>query len=280
MIANTISPTFAAAPAIGELLAVNAGIITAWMLLFWGISLPLRNVSIVDIAWGLGFVLVAWATFLMQSRSPAGVSTQHWLLPVLGTIWGCRLSGYVGLRNHGQPEDKRYVAMREKRGGSFWWRSLYVVFLLQGVIMWIVSLPLQLGIVGVEPKWTVLHGIGVAIWGVGFIFETVGDWQMARFKKNPANKGQVLDRGLWRYTRHPNYFGDFCVWWGLFLIADAYLTLNWTIVSPLLMSVLLMKVSGVTLLEQSLEQQKPGYADYIRCTNAFFPGLPKQPSSN
>ncbi|MEZ6066913.1 MAG: DUF1295 domain-containing protein [Planctomycetaceae bacterium] len=260
-----------------SLLLLNAGVVLGWMLLFWAVSVRLRNVAIVDIGWGLGFVLVAWTSLYWTGQRPGDLRPQHWVLPVATTIWGLRLSGYLAYRNHGQAEDKRYAAMRAKRPDSFWWRSLYIVFLLQGVIMLVVSLPLQVGIARTEPSWSIGHLAGLLLWGVGVTFETVGDWQLLRFKRNPAHKGAVCDRGLWRYTRHPNYFGDFCVWWGLFLLADAWGTAHWTIVSPLLMSVLLMRVSGVTLLESSLRTEKRGYEDYVRRTNAFFPGPPTRP---
>jgi steroid 5-alpha reductase family enzyme len=269
------SPVLATAVDTSLLLGQNAAAVLAWMLLFWLISIPTRNVAIVDLAWGLGFVLVAGLTLAIVGAANQRLAPQHWVLPVLTTIWGLRLSGYLACRNHGRPEDKRYAAMRAKRPGGFWWRSLYIVFLLQGVVMWVVSLPIQIGSAWAEPRWTWVHPAGIAFWGIGFTFETVGDWQLLTFKRDPRNVGRVCDRGLWRYTRHPNYFGDFCVWWGLFLLADAWGTAHWTVISPLLMSVLLLKVSGVTLLEQSLRIEKPDYRDYVRRTNAFFPGPPR-----
>lgn len=256
-----------------ELLLTNAIVIAALMGSVWLVSLPLRDVSIIDIAWGLGFVLVAWASTLNSTANGAG----SWLLVCLTSLWGLRLSGYLAWRNHGRPEDPRYARMRDKWGRWFPLVSLLSVFALQGVIMWVVSLPVQLGLLRSGDGWTALHVLGTLVWAVGLSFEAVGDWQLARFKADRANSGKdVLDEGLWRYTRHPNYFGDFCVWWGLFLVAMGSGAPLWTIVSPVVMSVLLMYVSGVTLLEKDLSTRKPAYADYIRRTNAFFPWFPRR----
>lgn len=249
------------------ILVVNAIVIACLMLSIWLLSLLRRDVSIVDVFWGLGFVLVAWVTW---SRSASG--ERSWLVPVLTTVWGLRLSGYLFLRNHGKPEDYRYREMREHHGSSFWLVSLLTVFVLQGVVMWVVSLPLQLAD---KPPSPIVAGVGFFLWLTGFFFESVGDQQLAKFKKNPANSGKVLRTGLWRYTRHPNYFGDFCVWWGLYLTAVASGAPIWTLVGPLAMSITLLKFSGVNLLEKSLTKSKPQYQEYVETTNAFFPMPPK-----
>ncbi len=261
------------------LLLTNASVVTSLMVMVWLVSLPLRNASIIDLVWGLGFAAVAWNTFAVAvSRNMISLENlfsapSAWLLPVLTSIWGFRLSAYLAWRNHGQPEDKRYAAMREKRASSFWWRSLYLVFLLQAVLLWGISLPLQYGINFAETGWTWLHVAGLILFCIGMCFEAIGDWQLARFKSQPENQGRVLDTGLWRYTRHPNYFGDFCVWWGFYLISIAHGAQVWTVFSPLLMSLLLMRVSGVTLLEQTMSQ-KPAFAQYARRTSPFFPWPP------
>ena len=239
------------------------------MLVTWIISVVVKDASIVDLVWGLGFVLVAWAAFITIGDP----GPRRWLLVVLTSIWGLRLSGYLTWRNLGKGEDYRYQEMRKKAPDIFWLKSLFTVFLLQGVLMWVVSLPVQAGQVP-EPTLGWLDWIGVAAWAVGIFFESVGDVQLARFKADPANKGKVMDGGLWRYTRHPNYFGDFMVWWGLYLIAlsaGAW----WTIVGPALMSFLLLRVSGVALLEKTISSRREGYEEYVRRTNAFFPGPPK-----
>ncbi|WP_040351908.1 DUF1295 domain-containing protein [Blastopirellula marina] len=258
-----------------ELTAVlvrSAAVITVMMTLVWGLSLWRRDVSIVDIAWGMGFVLIAWSAFLWG----ADKSAQRWLLPLMVTVWGVRLSGYLFWRNHGKPEDYRYRSMREHWGGAFPIASLVIVFGLQGVVMWVVALPLQVGIASADQQIVWLALAGLIVWGTGLSFEAVGDWQLAHFRSVAENQGRLLDAGLWRYTRHPNYFGDFLVWWGFYLVAVAQSGAWWTVIGPLAMSVFLMKVSGVTLLEKKLSSTKPGYQEYVARTNAFFPGLPQR----
>lgn len=255
------------------LLATNLGIVLAAMTLLWLVSLAKRDASIIDPAWGLGFVLLAWVSLMRAAE----LSDRTWLLAFLTTIWGVRLSGYLFWRNLGHGEDRRYAEMRQHHGARFAWVSLFTVFWLQAVILWFVALPLQVAAFyarGEPVAWSGLDLLGLALWLLGLAFESIGDVQLARFKADPAHAGQVLDRGLWRYTRHPNYFGDFCVWWGLYLIAAAG-GAGVTVLSPLLMSVLLMRVSGVTLLEKTITERRPAYRDYIARTNAFFPGPPR-----
>lgn len=251
-----------------SLMACGA-VISILMLGVWLLSLYLRDVSVVDIAWGLGFVLVAWTSYLL--RTDAGDSL---LIPLLVTLWGLRLSGYLAWRNHGKPEDPRYQKMRAHWGDAFPAISLLTVFGAQAAVMWIVSLPVQTVYDGADEGRLWLRIVGTVVFAVGLVFESVGDWQLARFKADAANQGKVLDRGLWRYTRHPNYFGDFLVWWGIFLAAVAQSQQWWTLIGPIVMSVFLMRISGVTLLESSLKKSKPGYQAYIDRTNAFFPGPP------
>lgn len=251
----------------------NLLIVLCGMFCLWGISVVRKDASIVDPCWGLGFVLIAWATIIQSGWHDA----RDGLLVVLVTVWGVRLSGYLFWRNHSKGEDRRYAAMRSKHGENFWWVSLLTVFLLQGVLMWFISLTVQSGIVFSNDEAIGLLGwVGVALWIIGFYFESVGDYQLARFKSRPDSAGKVLNSGLWRYTRHPNYFGNFCIWWGLFLIA-ANASSWWTIICPALMSFLLLKVSGVSLLESDIADRRPEYAEYKRNTSAFFP-LP--PSSS
>ena len=250
----------------------SAAAIAALMIATWLLSLALGDASIVDIAWGLGFVLVAWVSFAVGD----GADARRWLVTLLTTLWGARLAGYLAWRNIGKGEDFRYEAMRRRYGARFGIVSLFLVFGVQGLAMWTVSLPVQAAQVPDTPdSLTVLDFAGIALWCVGMFFETVGDLQLARFKSDPASAGRVMDRGLWRYTRHPNYFGDFCVWWGLYLIALATGDAWWSIAGPLLMSVLLMRVSGVTLLERHLTRNRPGYDDYARRTSSFFPRPPR-----
>jgi steroid 5-alpha reductase family enzyme len=252
-----------------DVFLLNACLIAALMLAMWLISLPLNDVSIVDIAWGLGFVLTAWASYFAAAAPHADP-----LVPLLTTIWGLRLSAHLARRNIGGGEDFRYAAMRERHPRSFPLLSLLTVFALQGTLMWVVALPLQtVGPAG--PPLAALRIVGVLLWGAGFLFESIGDWQLARFKSDRANAGRVFDRGLWRYTRHPNYFGDFLVWWGLYFLSLASGGRWWSVVGPVVMSVLLLRISGVTLLESTLRSSKEGYPEYIARTNAFFPWRPK-----
>ncbi|CAN5864555.1 DUF1295 domain-containing protein [soil metagenome] len=251
----------------GEVLVAAAIAVGVLMIVAWLVSLTMEDASIVDLIWGLGFAIVAWVSLAtIDGSGPRG-----WLLVALTTVWGLRLSIHLARRNLGHGEDFRYQEMRAKAPDSFWWKSLFVVFLLQGALMWVVSLPVQIGQLPPGRPLGLLDLLGGAVWVIGFSFETVGDLQLSRFKADPANKGRVLDSGLWRYTRHPNYFGDFMVWWGLYVIAvggGAW----WTVVGPILMSVLLIRVSGVRLLETTIGRRRPGYDKYVRRTNAFFPG--------
>ncbi|MGB7537248.1 MAG: DUF1295 domain-containing protein [Anaerolineales bacterium] len=247
-------------------------VILGCMTVLWLISLALNNSSIVDIFWGSGFVVVNWVYFAL---TPDGFLPRKLLIGILVTIWGLRLSIHVLTRNWGKPEDFRYQKWRKENGSRWWWWSFLQVFLLQGLLMWIISAPLLTAHLGPLPdRLTVIDALAVIFWAVGFFFESAGDAQLARFKADPANKGRVLDTGVWRYTRHPNYFGDAAQWWGFYLIG-ACAGGWWTIFSPVIMTVLLLRVSGVALLEKTLET-RPGYKEYIERTNAFIPGPPKK----
>lgn len=251
---------------IGDVAVAAALGIAGLMVATWIVSLILKDASIVDIVWGVGFVVVGWIALWQGGTDP-----RSWLVAVLTTVWGLRLAGYLAWRNLGKGEDFRYRAMRRKYGERFGLVSLIVVFGFQAVLMWVVSLPVQ---AAAGRELGPLDAVGIALFAVGLFFETTGDIQLARFKKDPANQGKVLDTGLWRYTRHPNYFGDFCVWWGLYVIAVAGGGW-WTIVGPLVMTALLMKYSGAGLLEKTITSRRPGYAEYARRTNTFFPGPPR-----
>lgn len=245
------------------------------MVLLWLVSLARKDASIVDSFWGVGFAVIAAVCFFITD----GARPRKLLITTLVAIWGLRLAVHIFWRNHGKGEDYRYQAMRKKHGDRFPIVSLFTVFVFQGLLMWIISLPVQVAEVGRVPEhlgW--LDYAGATVWAVGFLFEAVGDFQLTWFKFNPKNKGKVMDRGLWAYTRHPNYFGDATLWWGYFLIALAVPSGYWTIISPLAMTLLLMKVSGVALLEKKLVKTRPEYADYVRRTNAFFPWFPKRSS--
>ena len=253
-------------------LLTTLAVTLAIMFVLWLVSLPMKNASIVDIFWGAGFAVIALVTFALTD----GYRPRKLLITSLALIWGVRLAIYIGWRNAGKGEDFRYQAMRKRYGTRFAVISLFTVFVLQGVLMWVISLPLQWAQIAREPaRLTWLDFLGAGVWAIGLSFEAIGDWQLARFKSNPANKGKVMNRGLWAYTRHPNYFGDALLWWGVFLIALACPRVWWICVSPVLMTTMLMKVSGVALLEKTLVKTKPEYRDYVRRTSAFLPLPPK-----
>jgi steroid 5-alpha reductase family enzyme len=257
-----------------SILWANALLVAGLMLATWLVSLWRRNASIVDVVWGPGFAAVALATSALAHGAPA----RRGLVAALAALWGLRLGGYLLWRNHGKPEDFRYQAMRRHWGARFPLVSLATVFALQGALMFAISLPLQVAQVSAEPaELGLLDGFGALLWLVGMAFETGGDWQLARFRADPAKRGQVLDSGLWRYTRHPNYFGDCLVWWGFFAIAASTPGGVYTVVSPIVMTILLRRVSGVSLLERSLAKRKPGYAEYMARTSAFLPAPPRRP---
>ena len=239
------------------------------MVLLWLASLPLRNASIVDIFWGpLFLVPVATAMWQAPELAPRDI-----LLASLVGIWALRLGLHIAVRNAGHGEDARYRHWREEAGASWWWQSLFQVFVLQGLLVWIVAAPLVASVITTAPGgWSWWDALGAALWLIGFLFEAVGDWQLRRFKSRPENAGKVMDRGLWSLTRHPNYFGDALLWWGYYCLAVGAGAPE-LVFSPLLMTWLLRRVSGVTLLEQDLAASKPGYADYIRRVPAFFPRL-------
>lgn len=250
-------------------LASAAALVLA-MLALWARSVARRDVSIVDLFWGPGFALVAAVSAAVSGSGEPRAA----LVVALVSLWALRLGVYLTWRNWGQPEDFRYQSIRARFDPGFWYKSLYVVFGFQGLLIFVVSAPVQAAVTQPGAPLGPLDAVGAALWAVGLFFEAVGDAQLARFKADPSNRGQVMDRGLWRYTRHPNYFGDFCVWWGFYAIALAA-GAWWSVPGPLLMSYLLLKVSGVRLLERDIGKRRPEYADYVRRTNAFFPGPPK-----
>ena len=234
--------------------------------LAWVVATLRRNAGLVDIFWSLFFLTGA---LIYAADSPQG-GTRSLLVVALVAAWSLRLAIHLALRNWRAPEDHRYAAIRARNSPGFAWKSLYLVFGLQALLAWLISAPLAAAMAqpaGIGP----LDLAGAALALFGLVFEATADAQLARFRADPANAGQVLDRGLWRLTRHPNYFGEFCVWWGLFLPALAA-GAWWTVFAPLLMSLLLLRVSGVSLLEQDIGARRPAYREYMRTTNAFFPG--------
>jgi len=255
-----------------ELLAATLTVALAGMAGTWLVSLVKRDASVADVFWGLGFVLIA----LVCCARGAGPPARKILVTGLVALWGLRLSAYLLWRSWAADEDYRYRAMRNRYGSRFPWVSLWLVFGLQAALMWVVSLPVQVAQASPLPaRLGPLDAAGAILWMVGVGFEAVGDWQLARFKADPANRGQVMDSGLWAYTRHPNYFGDTLVWWGLFAIALATPSGAWTVVGPVVMTYLLMRLSGVPLLERRLVKTRPAYTDYVRRTSAFVPWPPR-----
>lgn len=248
-------------------------IIVMAMLLLWLVSVFLKNASIVDPFWGLGFVIAGVFYFYTTE----GLELRKLIVLTLLTVWGLRLSIYLGMRNFGKGEDFRYQQFRKDYGEKrYWWISFFQVFLLQGILLWLISAPLlSAQFYSVGGVLNYFDYVAIIIWIIGFSFEAGGDYQLARFKSDPNNKGKVLNTGFWKYTRHPNYFGDAAVWWayGLFSVAaGSYLPL----LSALLMTLLIVKVSGVSLLEKTLKNSKPQYKDYVEKTSAFFPWFPKK----
>ena len=250
------------------IIAINLAAVITMMFIGWLFSIVKRNVNVVDSLWGLGFVLIAWLTFFLAE----GFLARKLLIALMVSFWGIRLSIYLTWRNWAKSEDARYGSWRTQIGKKFWYISLFKVFLLQALFMWVIALGPQYGQVAQQPgHLTWLDALGFMIWLTGFVYESLSDWQLARFKADLANRGKVMNRGLWAYSRHPNYFGEFLVWWGLFMV-----TLNtplgwWTIGSPLIVTLVLLKMTGIPLTERAITNTRPGYKRYIRETNAFIP---------
>jgi steroid 5-alpha reductase family enzyme len=267
-----IAPAATVFAAPGAVTGYAAIVVAGLMVVLWLISIVIKDVSIVDPAWGPAFVLVA----LIAALAGDGCLGRRWLLFALTAVWGLRLGWHLVRRKLREPEeDRRYVSMREREGARFVPWSLVAIFGFQGLLVLIVSLPIQVA-AGRPGALGAAIIPGIVVYAVGLFFETVGDAQLTRFKSDPGSKGQVMDQGLWRYTRHPNYFGDFCVWWGLWLIALTAGGTWWTLIGPVVMSVLLIRVSGAALLERDMAQRRPQYVDYIKRTSAFFPWPPRK----
>ncbi|QWF77010.1 DUF1295 domain-containing protein [Amycolatopsis sp. CA-230715] len=251
---------------IGATLAWTAAATLAAVTVTFGIALARRRYDTIDTFWGLGFAVVAIVAFGLSE----GDFALRLTVTALTVVWGVRLSAHLHLRNRGLPEDPRYARMAEHAGPG---RIFVRVYLLQAVVLWFVSLPVQFAQYG--HGFTVTAWLGVAVWLIGFAFEAVGDEQLRRFKADPANRGEVLDTGLWRYTRHPNYFGDACLWWGLYLLACTWWPGAATILSPVVMTYTLARGTGKPLLEKGMRERRPAYASYVERTSGFFPLPPR-----
>ena len=253
-------------------LACTAAALLVMMAVTFAVALKVGKHSVVDTAWGIGIALVA--TVALVSSLGYGQPAHRYILLAAAVIWGLRLAVYIGSRNRGKPEDPRYRDLLSKAKGDKNLYALRTVYLLQALILWVACLPIQAGMLERAPAGP-LTVVGAVLFGGGFVFESVGDWQLARFKADPAHRGMIMDRGLWRYTRHPNYFGDFCMWWGLFLISLGSWVEVATIVGPLLMTFLLTRGSGKALTERRMAD-RPQYAQYVARTSGFFPLPPKK----
>ncbi len=249
--------------------ALGGAVVAVAAALLWVVSVPIRNASIVDPFWGPAYLLISLVWFLALPGTP---SARALLVLLCVGAWALRLGLHLSIRAVGKPEDPRYAAMREKNGVGWWWRSLFWVFLLQAALVWVIASPLFVAIRSTDGLggWDLL---GFVLFGTGLAFEAIGDAQLSAFRDDPSNRGRVLDTGLWRYTRHPNYFGDALLWWGFGLFGVAAGE-AWTLFGPALMTFLLLKVSGVVMLEDGMEERRPGYAEYVRRTSAFVPWFP------
>ena len=263
-----------------DLLLINAAILLALVLVQWAISVKIDDVSFIDAFWGAGMGVLAVASWLHGPGSHEGALAT--LIMAMTAAWGFRLGIYLLRRWRREGEDKRYklILKKDREKGNFALAALVKVWLMQAILLFMVSSPAQVGIIAAGDRADIppLAWIGLALYLVGIFFEWVGDWQLARFKADPGTEGQVLDKGLWRYTRHPNYFGDFAAWWGIWLCCAA---VGWdyalyTVIGPVFLSFTLTKWSGVALLERGMDRSKGDkYADYKRRTSAFIPMPPK-----
>lgn len=257
---------------IALLLAINFAIAMSAVLLLWLISIPLRDVSIIDMFFAVIVLAMSTASFFLGE----GNTTRKQVVLSLVAIWALRITFHLVRRNWGHGEDARYTKLRSwvADDRAFVWLSLRKVFLLQGIVLWALSLPVQ-WIMAVPGQLGLLTALGTLVWVIGVTFETVGDMQLTRHRNNPAAAGQVLRTGLWRYSRHPNYFGEICLWWGIFLIAcDA--PWGWlTLVGPAVYTWLIVRVTGKATLEKKLRSERPDYADYVQSTSGLIPWPPK-----
>lgn len=257
-------------------LALAAGFtaMAALMLLGLRIAVSHHLLTVVDTMWGLGFILIV-GTSAAVAFAGNGEPAIRWLLLAMVATWGGRLAWHLHTRNSKAGEDPRYADLASRSSGSFGQIAFRRVFVPQGISMWLVATPVMVG-VNNERLVGWLTGLGIALWAIGLFFESVGDRQLARFKADPANKGRLMDQGLWRYTRHPNYFGDTCIWWGIWLVSASSWAGLASMIGPIAMTIFLTKVTGAALNEKGMSQSKPGYAEYVRRTSGFIPRPPKK----
>jgi len=257
----------------GVTVLVTAAALLVMQAVTFLVALKLGRHAVVDTAWGIGIALAALVSLLASAGH--GQPARRYLLLTASVVWGLRLAGYVTWRNRGKGEDPRYRDLLSRAKGNQNVYALRTVYLLQAAILWLACLPVQAGMLE-RAQVGPLAVVGGLLWMAGFVFESVGDWQLARFKADPAHQGLIMDRGLWRYTRHPNYFGDFCMWWGLFLIALGSWAEVPAIVAPLLMTYILTRGTGQRLTDQRMAATRPQYADYAARTSGFIPLPPRR----
>lgn len=245
-------------------------ILFVYMSLWFVFSLIKKRNDVADVAWGLGFVLITWASFFLSNDS----GVRGLLVDFLVSIWGLRLAWHIHARNKGKAEDYRYLAWRKELGKWFYLRSYLQVYLLQGMFLFLIAIPVLLINKNAGGELGLLDVLGLAVWIIGFYFEAVGDAQLARFSKNGDNKGKLMQSGLWAYTRHPNYFGEVTQWWGIWLIAFS-IPYGWVgIIGPITITFLILKVSGISMLEKKMDENQE-FAEYKKRTSVFFP-LPRK----
>ena len=257
-------------------LAVGVVTVAAVMATTMWLAIRKEKLTVVDTAWGIGFIAVAFVSLFVTGYGDGMPGPQMFLF-LLVLVWGVRLAAHLQVRNSRVPEDPRYKNLADADGRPFAQVALRRVFIPQGVAMWLVATPVMVGMNN-EDTGTVQTWLGLLVWAVGMFFETVGDWQLAAFKRDPDNQGKIMDRGLWQYTRHPNYFGDACVWWGIWIVAASSWAGVASIVGPIAMTVFLTRVTGAALNEKGMRESKPGYDEYVRRTSGFIPRPPKKPA--
>lgn len=255
----------------GTMVLISAGLAAIFMTGVWLYSLYRKDMSVVDTFWGLGFIAIAHHWFFRLEEA----ALRQFVVVFLVTLWGFRLAIHIFIRSKGKPEDPRYTAFRNDWGEKTWWLSYFKVFLLQGGLLLVISLPVIAVLYDDDRSFTGINALGAFLWFIGFAFETSADYQLYRFKKDPANKGKVMNKGLWYYSRHPNYFGEVCVWWGMFLISLGTQFWYISILGPLLITFLLLRVSGITMMEKRYTGND-AYALYKQKTSPFFPWWPKK----
>jgi steroid 5-alpha reductase family enzyme len=266
--------------AVGINAAATLLLVWATLSATWVVGVRIGRHAVVDVVWGTGFALVALVSLLLARAQDEGDAARGALVAVLTAVWGLRLAAHIARRNRGKGEDPRYTEIQDRAPGSPAAHMYRRVYLTQTAALWFVSLPVQVAMYQSGPLWSgvslAVTTLGVLVWAVGLFFEAVGDWQLSRFTADPANRGEVNDRGLWRYTRHPNYFGDACVWWGLFLLAASHWSGLVFVLSPVLMTWTLAKGTGAPMTEKRMSSSRRGYAEYVQRTSGFLPGPPRR----